>query len=120
MGLSEGQKGTLDVIKQQGKLAGVTHYFEGDYRGLILLIPFIILLLITYAGVVVGSIKLLKEKIFFDLAILLLPFAYSVLLPGSPSNPRFRVPVMPFLVILAAFGLVFLLVSFKNKKLHKT
>jgi hypothetical protein len=46
------------------------------------------------------------RKRIFDLAILFIPIAYGLLLPGSSSNPRFRVPVMPFLVFLATYGLV--------------
>jgi hypothetical protein len=122
LGFSEGQKGTLDMIKQKGLWAGVVHYFDGDYRGLILLVPFIILLLITYIGASIAIFRLFQKKRFYELAILLLPITYGLLLPGSPSNPRFRVPIMPFLVILAAYGLIYLYSNFRNKIIinHRT
>ena len=62
LGLSEGQKGTLNIIKQKGLWAGVIHYFDGDYRGLFLLVPFILLLLITYAAAVVAIFKHFQKR----------------------------------------------------------
>jgi len=83
-------------------------------------VPFIILLLITYIGAAAGTVILIMRKRIFDLAILFIPIAYGLLLPGSPSNPRFRVPVMPFLVILAAYGLIYTFTKWRIIKPIKT
>jgi hypothetical protein len=105
-GLTIGERGTLAVLKQEGLAAAVRHYFDGRLWTLWLLAPPIALLALTYLGWAVGSLRLLVRRQFYPFLILSLPIAYGLLLPGSPSNPRFRVPVMPYICILAAFGLM--------------
>jgi 4-amino-4-deoxy-L-arabinose transferase-like glycosyltransferase len=108
LGITSGQKGTLDFIKQHGLWAGIVYYFDGAYGLIFLLVPFILLLCLVYIGFLVGTARLLWQRKFFPLAVLALPILYGILFPGSASNPRFRVPVMPFMVIIAAYGLVYL------------
>jgi 4-amino-4-deoxy-L-arabinose transferase-like glycosyltransferase len=106
LGVTQGGKGTLSVLNQYGLWAAVRHYFGGQAWLLGLLLPLVGLLGLTYLGVLVGLIILVQRRAGFSLALLLLPIAYFLLIPGAPSHPRFRVPVMPYVCLLAGTGLV--------------
>jgi len=84
------------------------HYFGGQSWMVWVLLPEIALLGLTYLGWAAGSLRLILRRQLYPFLLLSLPIAYGLLLPGSPSNPRFRVPVMPYLCIVAALGLAFL------------
>ncbi len=106
LGVTQGGKGTLSVLNQYGLWAAVRHYFGGQVWLLGLLLPLVGLLGLTYLGALVGLIILVQRRAEFSLALLLLPIAYFLLIPGAPSHPRFRVPVMPYVCLLAGAGLV--------------
>ena len=106
LGVTQGGKGTLSVLNQYGLRAAVRHYFGGQVWLLALLLPLVGLLGVTYLGALVGLIILVQRRAGFSLVLLLLPIAYFLLIPGAPSNPRFRVPVMPYVCLLAGTGLV--------------
>jgi hypothetical protein len=114
-GLTMDQRGTLDVLKQQGLLAAVRHYFGGSPWMIGLLVPVIFILGLVYLGWAAGSIRVVLTRQVYPFLFLNLPIAYFMLLPGSPSNPRFRVPVMPYFCLMAAFGLLFLWRQIKLK-----
>lgn len=105
-GVTMGGKGTLSVLNQFGIWKAVDHYFEGQTWLLWLLSPFILILVLTYWGMLVGVFKLGQRKAWWPLALLLLTCAYFLLVPGAPSNPRFRLPVMPYISLLAGAGLI--------------
>jgi len=54
------------------------------------------------------------------LAVLIFPIAYLLLIPGAPSNSRFRLPAMPEICLMAGIGLeaawVFLGRKFKSAR----
>jgi len=106
LGVTQGGKGTLSVLNQYGLWAAVRHYFGGQVWLLGLLLPLVGLLGLTYLGMLVGLIILAQRRPGFALAPLLLPVAYFLLVPGAPSHPRFRVPAMPYICLLAGTGLV--------------
>ncbi len=107
LGFSVGQNGTLTVLKHQGLIPAIHHYFGAASWMLLLLLPHIILLGITYLGCGLAVYLLLRRRRYLALIWLAMPVLYGLLLPGAPANPRFRVPVMPFICILAAVGLLF-------------
>jgi 4-amino-4-deoxy-L-arabinose transferase-like glycosyltransferase len=109
LGFTQGGKGTLSVLNQQGLLAAVNHYFEGKIWFLWTLLPFMVLLGLIYLGTVVGIVFKILQRRWYSLALLFLPVAYLILLPGAPSNPRFRVPAMPYICLLAGTGLTFIM-----------
>jgi 4-amino-4-deoxy-L-arabinose transferase-like glycosyltransferase len=104
LGLTVGGKGTLSVLNQQGLAAAVSHYFEGNTWLLWLFFPLIALLGLTYLAGLAGALALTRQRAWFSLGVLLLPTIYLLLIPGAPSLPRFRVPVMPYLCLLAGLG----------------
>jgi hypothetical protein len=104
LGLTRGDRGTLSVLNQYGLWAAVRHYFGGQMWLPWLLLPLIALLGLTYLGALLGVLHLARSRAWWTLAVLGLPIVTFLLLPGAPSHPRFRVPVMPYMCLLAGVG----------------
>jgi 4-amino-4-deoxy-L-arabinose transferase-like glycosyltransferase len=115
-----GIQGT-DVLRHAG-LAGVFQtYFGGRLWLLILILPFIVLLGIVYLSDFAGMIFLVRTKGWFTLAALILPIAYLLLIPGAPSNSRFRIPAMPMICLLAGIGIDWIWSQLdRNKKARRS
>lgn len=115
LGITAGGKGTASVLNQYGILAAARHYF-GDHLWIIwLLLPIILLLGLIYLGSLGGVWWLISKHHWQTLIILLVPVMYLLLIPGAPSLPRFRVPVMPYLTLLAGYGLGYAFPYFLTK-----
>lgn len=97
-----------DVLRTQSPLSALASYFEQSNFAQIILLPFILLLIMTIFGAAVGTLILFKGKNWFALLLLLIPLIYLILLSGPGSYSRFRVPLMPFLSILAGIGLPYM------------
>jgi 4-amino-4-deoxy-L-arabinose transferase-like glycosyltransferase len=119
MGVTQGARGTLSVLNQQGIMPAIEHYFAGRIWLICLVLPWIALLGIIYMADVLGVYVLGRRKDWFGLALLLFPVLYYLLLPGAPSNPRFRVPVMPYLCLLGGIGCIQLTSWLVNKRIHQ-
>jgi 4-amino-4-deoxy-L-arabinose transferase-like glycosyltransferase len=104
VGVTEGGKGTLAVLQRHGLVAAVRHYFGGRLWPLWIAAPCIIALGATYAGALAGAVALARQRAWHTLVFLLLPTLYFLLMPGAAAHPRFRVPVMPFVCLLAGAG----------------
>jgi 4-amino-4-deoxy-L-arabinose transferase-like glycosyltransferase len=105
IGITQGGKGTLSMLNQYGLWAAILQYFEGRMWLLWLVWPLIVLLGLTYMGMLVGMVTLARQRVWFSLTLLFLPIVYFLLIPGALSHPRFRVPVMPYVCLLAGTGL---------------
>lgn len=108
MGITVGGKGTLAVLNQDGLIAAINHYFEDKAWLIGVFVPAIIFLVLLYISDLIGTGFLIYERKWFTLAAVLLPILYLMLIPGAPSNQRFRMPAMPFISLLAAHGIIFL------------
>ncbi|MCL4257023.1 MAG: glycosyltransferase family 39 protein [Anaerolineales bacterium] len=108
LGFTQGGTGTLSILNQKGIFAAVTHYFAEKTWLVAIGFPFLVLLVSVYLGSFVQILLTLREKNWWTAVILILPIVYLLLLPGPPSNPRFRVPAMPYFSVMAGSGLLFL------------
>ena len=104
--LDNGSRDGAEILRKEGLSATLSTYFGEDWINLFILAPFIIILFIIYIAYFIGVIVLVKQRSWFALGVLLVPIAYYLLIPGAPSNSRFRVPVMPYMSILAGVGIV--------------
>ncbi|MGD0612473.1 MAG: glycosyltransferase family 39 protein [Anaerolineales bacterium] len=104
IGLTVGGKGTLSVLNQQGLGAAIRNYFGGNTWLIGVFSPLIVLLGLTYLADLIGGVELTRQRAWFPLAVLIFPIAYFLLIPGAASVPRFRVPVGPYLSLLAGMG----------------
>lgn len=117
LGATEGGKGTVSVINQYGLLAGVRHYFGDQLWILGAAVPLVALLVLIYVLSLAGIIAMVKVKHWFSLILLASPVLYLILLPGAPSVPRFRVPAMPYLCLLAGVGAVVIFSRVQRRRL---
>jgi 4-amino-4-deoxy-L-arabinose transferase-like glycosyltransferase len=117
-GVTQGRKGTVDVLNQQGLLAAINYYFADSLWLLWLFLPVIILLGVTYAGDVIALALLYRNRQWFPLLILGLTSLFLLLIPGGASLPRFRIPAIPYLSLLAGLGLE-MLWKFIHQKFKK-
>ena len=114
LGVTVGGKGTLAILNKDGLLAAIRYYFEDQIWLIGIFAPAIALLVLIYLTDLIGIGVLVKERNWFALLLLLLPLLYLMLIPGAPSNQRFRVPAMPYICLLAAQGSVFIWYSVKS------
>ena len=106
LGVTQGGKGTLSVLNQKGLRAALHNYFGKDLWLIWPMIPWFTLLGIIYIACVIGIVALLKQRQWFIFALLFLPVMFLLLIPGPLNNPpRFRVPAMPYVCLLAGAGL---------------
>ena len=104
LGLTTGGKGTLSVLNHSGILAAIQNYYGSSLWVLGLTIPIILLLAMVYLLDLFGLAGVIRQRLWLVGFVLLAPSAYYLLLPGAASLPRFRVPVMPYLCLMAAMG----------------
>ena len=117
LGLSRSGRGTWDVIVNYGLFAGVRHYFEGKYWLPAIVFPLCLILLAGYLLAIYGFFSLLLKKKYF-LPLLFLPLGvYYMAVTGPVAYPRFSLPVLPCLTLLAAIGLQLLLERRKSGEL---
>jgi hypothetical protein len=98
-----GIQGT-QVLNQKGLSGAFQTYFGGRLWMVFLFAPFMILLVVVYFNDLIGIILLVRTKVWFTTAVLMLPIAYLLLIPGAPSNSRFRLPAMPEICLIAGIG----------------
>jgi len=108
-----GIQGT-EVLSQKGLSGAFQAYFGGRLWLVFLFFPFIILLVLVYFSDLVGTILLIRTKAWFTLAVLILPVVYLLLLPGAPSNSRFRLPAMPEICLIAGIGIDWALIRLNH------
>ncbi|MFP4106764.1 MAG: glycosyltransferase family 39 protein [Phycisphaerae bacterium] len=103
-GQTRGQKGTLTVIRQEGFVAGVRHYFGGNTSALVLGIALSLIWLVKMLGILSAGVLKFRFRLppvgWLMLAMVLVSF----LIGGVATTPRFRVPMEPILSIAAAVG----------------
>lgn len=104
LGVTRGRKGTISVLNQYGLWAAVRHYFKGRMWLPWLMLPPTVLLGVTTLGTLVGLAVLARRRDWATVALLAMPILYFLLIPGASAHPRFRVPVMPHLCLLAGVG----------------
>lgn len=104
LGMITGGKGTLGVLNEKGLIEAIRYYF-GDQTWLIgVLLPGIILVGFIYAMGLIGFFQIIRDRHWLAFVILIVTSAYFLILPGAPSIARFRVPILPYLSILASLG----------------
>ncbi len=104
LGLASGERGTADVIVSHGLLEGIRHYFGGNYWPLLLAGPFALVLLATYLGAAWTLLfRQPRELMTWLLFLTLCIYYYTV--TGAVAYPRFSLPGLPFLCVLAAAAL---------------
>lgn len=107
LGVTSAGRGTMDVMQKKGLFAAVNHYFGGK---LWVLLPVVPLLGITLATYLLAAWKLIDwvvhwRKEWYWLFLFLAFVEYYFFLPGPIVAPRYQLPALPFLAIMAAMQL---------------
>jgi hypothetical protein len=111
IGVSAGGKGTLDILTRQGPWAAAKHYFQGKTWLLIPIIPWILILGITYIACVRGLYICFRERAWADLLAFVFFALYYIAFLGPLTLSRYRLPAMPAIVLMAGLGMT----SWKKK-----
>jgi hypothetical protein len=112
VGLTTGNRGTLDVLHKDGLWAATKHYFGDDWKAIALAVPIAIFTLVQYLGGILCVWWGLRGRFRAHVRIapavwlLVLIVIVSCLVSGTTGTPRFRVPVEPILNVAAAAGIV--------------
>ena len=108
-GITSSDRGTMGVLKKNGLLAALKHYFGEKWLLIIpLLIPLLIPTALLYFAVLRQIIHYLCsfKKYWFELLMLLGFAEYYLFLPGSITAPRYQLPALPCLCTFAAIAAV--------------
>ena len=110
-----GNRGTLDILRRKGLFAAFNHYFNNNIPAMIITFIYLIYYSLLFAAMIAGIVRLWLEKHYQKLLFGALLLGYFWILPIGNLDWRFRMPVMPFLFILAVYGAAGLY-NFKIKK----
>ncbi len=105
IGLSAGGNGTLDVLTRKGHWAAVEHYFDGKTRLLIPVIPWILVLGLTYIACIRGLFICFRERNWGNILSFAFFALYYIVLLGPLTLSRYRLPAMPAIVLMAGLGM---------------
>ncbi len=106
IGLTAGQRGTLDVLHREGIWAAIRHYLDGRTWLLLLCIPAGMILLIKYALVALCAAARVRFRMGPGGWLIFITIIAFALIGGAAATSRFRVPVAPLLSLAAAAGIV--------------
>ncbi|MFP4027796.1 MAG: glycosyltransferase family 39 protein [Candidatus Brocadiia bacterium] len=116
-GVEIGGSGTLHVLRTRGLLAAIRNYFGGKWGWLVLALPLIILLGVSYVLGLTGAIAgLIRESDRIFIVFLGLLLFYFLVLPGAAAHPRFRVPVAPLISVFAGYGMWCMIEKIRRKR----
>lgn len=107
-GVTSANRGTLSVLQRDGIFAAVKHYFGGKLRLLLPLLPLLAVTGVTYLAALTTLLIYLRywRKCYYYLFVFLAFVEYYFFLPGPITVPRYQLPALPFLTLLAAAVLV--------------
>ena len=107
LGVTSAGRGTMDVMQKEGLFAAVNHYFGGKLWVLLPVVPLLAVTLFLYllaAWKLVDWIVHLRQN-WYWLFLFLAFIEYYFFLPGPIVAPRYQLPALPFLAIMAAMQL---------------
>jgi hypothetical protein len=105
IGVTAGGKGTLDILTRKGPLAAVEHYFGGKTWLIFPVIPWILILGLTYLACVRGLFISLREKAWGAILSFVFFALYYIAILGPVTLSRYRLAAMPAIVLMAGLGI---------------
>ena len=109
MGITQGDRGTLSVIRQYGILAGIRHYFgDKTCEAILVFAPLLLVTLIGYVGCLIELIDNACYKKYYPILIFLFFSLIYVVLPGPVIMPRYHLPSLFLIFVFSSNALVML------------
>lgn len=102
--LETGQKGDRFFRESQGTQLILDFFRYKSRAELIIAFIIVVFLILVYLLALRAVFGLWQEKRFYELLFLVLLAAYFLVLTGATGNVRFRLTIVPYYAILAAYG----------------
>ncbi len=108
LGVFTPNRGTMGILAKEGVAAAVRHYFGGRLWTLFLISPFLLVALIVLVYALCRLVTSIRNfAVFCREGLLFIGFAlYYLWLPGAIVAPRYQIPALPVLFLLAALWAV--------------
>lgn len=104
-GKTEGERGTMDILRKDGIWSAAKFYFNGRWGSFLLLVPWILCWLTMLLSTLIGMIKLISKKKWEMILLLILPGLYFLFISGPSAEPRFGALIAPYFCLLAGYYL---------------
>ncbi|MDP8219681.1 MAG: glycosyltransferase family 39 protein [Candidatus Theseobacter exili] len=114
LGFTQTGQGTLDTLHRKGLKAAILHYFDGKLWLIFLASPALLLVCFVYLFCFITLIKWIILKKLFFIWLFLLFIVYFLFLPGPVVMPRYHLPALPLICIMAAISIDQFFVKFKT------
>lgn len=104
LGVTSAGRGTMDVMQKEGVAAAVNHYFGGKLWVLLPVVPLLAVTLVMYllaAWKLAGWIVHIRRDWYWVLVFLAF-VEYYFFLPGPIVAPRYQLPALPLIAVMAA------------------
>jgi 4-amino-4-deoxy-L-arabinose transferase-like glycosyltransferase len=118
LGLTRGQRGTSDVLRREGLIAAVRHYFGDNVPAIVLAVPLVLLLLVKYLAAA-SVLRRVRLRMPAEVYLLVAVVAVTTLLPGPFGLPRYRVPIEPVLSVAAGAAVAAALAAGRSRRAAK-
>ena len=99
-------KGTFDILNTHGIIAAVKYYFEGKMWLILISIPLLLVVAVSYIGCMLQFIKWIYQKQWFLIFTALAFIEYYLFLPGPITMPRYHLPALPMMCVMAGIFIV--------------
>jgi hypothetical protein len=110
LGFTSEGKGGLGILFRVGMVPALREYFGPRWQLWVAAsFPLILFDLVLYTLALIGTIRLWKDGSYYRLVVFALLLGYWIPVSAIGAMPRYRLPMMPFLISLAAQGAVSLL-----------
>lgn len=105
LGFTREQRSGWGALVQQGLLPALAQYFGPNWPFWVAAaVPLIVYDLAVYLLALWGIVALWRARSWFLLLVLVSTIGYFLAISAISGLPRYRLPVMPYFIILAAFG----------------
>lgn len=101
LGLRNGERGTLAVLRKDGVLAAFRHYMDGSYAAGLLAMPFLLAHAALWALAIFGMWVYARKKRWAVLLVFAVPVVYYLAAAGPVVLPRYQIPALPGACALA-------------------
>ncbi len=106
--LVSGNRGTLDILRRQGAVAALKHYFSGNPAAAIIALVYMVFYTLCWLLMLFGIWSFYRRRDFAALGLTVLCIAYFWVLPIGNLDWRFRIPALPLIFIFFTSGAIYL------------
>jgi hypothetical protein len=106
MGLTKGGRNTFDVLNKKGVFAALESYFDGKYWLIALAAPLLFIAGFTYLLACGRLFEAIRSLDYRFVLLFLLCAVFYVFIPNPVTMPRYQLPALPLLSLMAGWTLL--------------